>query len=59
MFSLIIYIYIQTFSKGDYPALTNAGQFKTEAACVAAGRKAQQGLNGIGTLKWVCLDNGD
>jgi hypothetical protein len=55
MFTLILYIFIQTFNNGDYPALTNAGQYETEESCVAAGKKAQSQLGGMGTLKFACL----
>lgn len=59
MFTLILYVYIQTITKGDYPAITNAGQYKTESACLRAGEKADQQLaqRGIGTLRYVCLAN--
>lgn len=57
VYTLILYIYIQTFSKGDYPALVNAGQYATAQECQQAGQQANSNLAGagIGTLKFTCL----
>jgi hypothetical protein len=57
MYTLILYIYIQTFSKGDYPAMVNAGQYETETACNIAGQRSRQALPVIGTLQFICLKN--
>jgi hypothetical protein len=58
VYTLILYMYIATLTKGDYPALVNAGQYKTESACLRAGDKAAQRLgSGKGNLYYVCLAN--
>ena len=40
MWTLILLTYAGIWSKGDSVALTNVSGFKTEAACIVAGKHA-------------------
>lgn len=51
---LIGYVYIQTFSKGDYPALVKVGEFKNAEVCQRAAAAFQQ-MPGIGSKVAVCI----
>lgn len=56
MFTLILFIYAGVMSKGDSVALVNAGDFKTESACVAAGKKSEDLVKStFKDTRFVCL----
>ena len=53
---LILYIYAGMMAKGDSVALTNVPGFTAEAECQAAGRKAEQLVEGSSkTARFVCV----
>jgi hypothetical protein len=53
---LIIFVHASVLSKGDSMSITNVPGFKTEAACMAAGKKAEDlTKNTTKDTKFVCV----
>lgn len=56
MFTLIVLVYAGVFAKGDSVALYPVMEFKTQAACVAAGEQLKPLVAGTAKeLHFVCL----
>lgn len=56
MWILIIYAFAGGLSGTDSVALVNAGEFKQESVCIAAGEKAKKMSTGtLKEIRYTCL----
>lgn len=55
-FILIIFAHVGALGDGNSNALTSVPGFQTEAACIAAGKKAKTLANGtVKSIDFVCV----